>query len=69
MPHAELSSGSPQVFSDLSFMIGFSPFLLYSMLEESGAVPRAVLEKAGEKGAVVPVWSVSKTETFLGRHK
>src|SRR3712207_7493397 len=40
---------SPQVFSDLSFMIGFSPFLLYSMLEESGAVTRAVLEKAGEK--------------------
>lgn len=57
------------MFSDLSFMIGFFLFLLYSMLEEFGVVFRVVLEKVGEKGVVVFVWLVSKIETFLGRYK
>lgn len=47
----------PQVFSDLNSTTGFSPFLLYSVLEESGEVTSAELEKAGEKGASVPVRS------------
>ena len=57
VPHTQHSSGSPQVFRDLNFTTGFSPFLLYSMLEESGEVTSAELEKAGEKGASASVWS------------
>lgn len=56
VPVTHTHLGSPHMFSDLNFTTGSSPSLLYNMLEESGKVTSAELEK-GEKGVSDSMWS------------